>query len=149
TEHPRIQRIFGALESAGYPIKLQRSLLPEWVTPDVLEDEAVSAEVAAILAKRLSLRTSSLFAENPAVESLHHFDTKYKRSVTARSKDLTAATSIAVSVAEMVSFACRIPHDQLQGTAAELRADILRQYPGKYLGLRNLLMAVWSRGIPV
>ncbi|MFT4503202.1 ImmA/IrrE family metallo-endopeptidase [Caballeronia sp. 15711] len=148
-DNPRIQRIFGALESAGYPVKFQRSLLPEWVTPDVLADESVSTEVAAILAKRLNLRTSGLFSQNPSVESLHHFDTKYKRSVSAKSKDLTAATSIAVSVAEMVSFACRIPHMQFPGTAAELRAGILKQYPGKYLGLRNLLMATWSRGIPV
>lgn len=148
-EHPRIQRIFGALESAGYPIRFQRSLLPEWVTPGVLEDEAVSTEVAAILAKRLGLRTSGLFSENPSVESLHHFDTKYKRSVSAKSKDLTAATSIAVSVAEMVSFACRIRHKEFPVTAAELRADILKQQPGKYLGLRNLLMATWSRGVPV
>ncbi|MFB9128617.1 hypothetical protein E2553_24620 [Paraburkholderia dipogonis] len=148
-ENPRIQRIFGALESAGYPVRFQRSLLPDWVTPDVLEDEAVSTEVAAILAKRLNLRTSGLFSQNPSVESLHHFDTKYKRSVSAKSKDLTAATSIAVSVAEMVSFACRIAHTEFPASAAELRADIMKQHPGKYLGLRNLLMATWSRGVPV
>lgn len=148
-ENPRIQRIFGALESAGYPVPFQRSLLPDWVTPDVLEDEAVSTEVAAILAKRLNLRTSGLFSQNPSVESLRHFDTKYKRSVSAKSKDLTAATSIAVSVAEMVSFACPIAHKEFPASPAELRADVFQNHGGKYLGLRNLLLASWSRGVPV
>ncbi len=56
----RLDRIFGSLESAGFPRALQKSLLPEWVTSDVLADDAASFEVAAILAKRLGLRTSPL-----------------------------------------------------------------------------------------
>ena len=147
-EHPRIQRIFGALESAGYPVRFQRSLLPEWVTPDVLQDEAVSTEIATILAKRLNLRTSSLFSQNPSVEELHHFDTKYKRSVSAKSKDLTAATSIAVSVAEMVAYACPIQHAPFPASPEEMRVEVL-SFTGKYVSLRNLLLTSWAHGIPV
>lgn len=48
------------MESAGFPRSLQNLLLPEWVAPDVLSDAAVSSEIAAILAKRLGLRASSV-----------------------------------------------------------------------------------------
>ncbi|NJM62265.1 MAG: ImmA/IrrE family metallo-endopeptidase [Oscillatoriales cyanobacterium RU_3_3] len=141
--------IFGSLESAGFPRSLQNILLPEWVTPEVLSDATVSSEIAAILAKRLGLRASTLFAANPRVELLRRRDIKYKRAIPKKSKNLTAATSIAVSVAESVASACRVAFVPFVGSAANLRQEVLASFPGKWLGLRNLLMTCWSHGIPV
>jgi hypothetical protein len=146
----QIDAIFGSLESAGFPRSLQNILLPEWVTPEVLSDEAAASEVAVILAKRLGLRMSPLFAATPRVESLRRRDIKYKRSIPNQSKNLTAATSIAVSVAESVASACRLefrPFAAHYSTA--LRQEVLTSFPGKWLGLRNLLMTCWSHGLPV
>jgi hypothetical protein len=124
-------------------------LLPEWVTPEVLSDATVSSEIAAILAKRLGLRASPLFAASPRVESLRRRDIKYKRSIPNKSKNLRAATSIAISVAESVASSCRVEFSPLTGSADALRKEVLASFPGKWLGLRNLLMACWSHGVPV
>jgi IrrE N-terminal-like domain len=145
----RIEMIFGSLESAGFPRSLQNILLPEWATPEVLSDATVSSEIAAILAKQLGLRTSSLLAANPRVESLRRQDIKYKRSIPSQSKNLKAATSIAVSVAESVASACRVKFTPLASSAGVLRKEVLASFPGKWLGLRNLLMTCWWHGIPV
>jgi len=141
--------IFGSLESAGFPRSLQNMLLPEWVTPEVLSDATVSSEIAAILAKRLGLRASPLFAASPRVESLRRRDIKYKRSIPNKSKNLRAATSIAISVAESVASACRVEFSPLTGSADALRKEVLASFPGNWLGLRNLLMTCWSHGVPV
>jgi len=149
TPSGRLNNIFGSLEAAGYPRSLQRSLLPEWVTPEVLTDETVSSEIAAILAKRLGLRASPLFAQPPHVESLRRRDTKYKRSIPNRSRNLVAATSVAVAVAESVAAACPRPFKPFADTAAALRQAVLRDFSGHWLGLRNLVMACWAHGVPV
>lgn|GEM_PF-1440314 len=149
TPNRQIDTIFGSLESAGFPRILQRILLPEWVTPEVLSDATVSSEIAAILAKRLGLRTSPLFAASPRVESLRRRDIKYKRSIPNKSKNLRAATSIAISVAESVASACRVEFSPLTGSADALRKEVLASFPGNWLGLRNLLMTCWSHGVPV
>lgn len=149
TPDRQIDMIFGSLESAGFPRSLQNMLLPEWVTPEVLSDTTVSSEIAAILAKRLGLRTSPLFAASPRVESLRRRDIKYKRSIPNQSKNLTAATSIAVSVAEYVAAACPVEFSPLAGNADALRKEVLARFPGKWLGLRNLLMTCWSHGLPI
>jgi hypothetical protein len=141
--------IFGSLESAGFPRSLQNILLPEWVTPEVLSDTTVSSEIAAILAKRLGLRASPLFAASPQVESLRRRDIKYKRSIPNKSKNLTAATSIAISVAESVASACRVEFSPFVDSADALRKEVLTSFRGNWLGLRNLLMACWSHGVPV
>lgn len=145
----QIDRIFGSLESAGFPRSMQNVLLPEWVTPEVLSDTSASLEIAAILAKRLGLRTSSLFDASPRVESLQRRDIKYKRSVPNKSKNLTASTAIAVSVAESIAAACRVEFIPFVGNANALRQEVLTSFPGKWLGLRNLLLSCWSHGIPV
>lgn len=146
----RLARIFGSLESAGFPRTLQKSLLPEWVTTEVLADDAASVEVAAILAKRLGLRTSLLLrADEPTVELLRRRETKYKRSIPNRSKNVVAATSVAVFVAETVAAACRHRVVAFEDTAKALREDVLAQFPGHWLGLRNLLMRCWAGGVPV
>lgn len=123
-------------------------LLPEWVTPEVLSDAAVSSEVAAILAKRLGLRASPLFTASPQVESLRRRDIKYKRSLPNKSKDLTAATSIAVSIAESIASACRVEFSPFSDNADTLRREVLAS-SDYWVGLRNLLMTCWSHGIPV
>lgn len=145
----RLNTIFGSLEAAGYPRNLQRLLLPDWVTPDVLSDETASAEVATILAKRLGLRPTSLFSQTPHIESLRRRDTKYKRSIPNRSKNLTAATAVAVGVAETIAAACRIPFLPFPSSAQRLRQSVLTDFPGNWLGLRNLLMSCWAHGVPV
>ncbi|ANB74922.1 hypothetical protein AYM40_20955 [Paraburkholderia phytofirmans OLGA172] len=145
----QIERIFGSLEAAGFPRAFQKTLLPEWVTADVLSDEAASSEVAAILAKRLGLRASPLFNQAPNVESLRRRDTKYKRSIPSRHKNLFAATSVAASIAESISAACGRPFVSLPADAGELRRHILESFKGYWVGLRNLLMTCWASGIPV
>ncbi len=149
TPNCQIETIFGSLESAGFPYDLQKMLLPEWVTPEVLSDAAAASEIATILAKRLGLRASPLFTASPRVESLRRRDIKYKRSIPNRSKNLTAATSVAVSVAESVAAACRVDFKPLVKRADAFRKEVLSSFPGKWLGLRNLLMACWSHGLPV
>lgn len=145
----RLNTIFGSLEAAGFPRDLQRLLLPEWVTPEVLSDEAASAEVATILAKRLGLRPTSLFSRTPHIEALRRRDTKYKRSIPNRSKDLTAATAVAVNVAETIAAAYRIPFSPFPTDAQNFRLGVLTDFPGNWLGLRNLLMYCWAHGVPV
>lgn len=145
----RLDTIFGSLEAAGYPRDLQRLLLPGWVTPDVLSDETTSAEVATILAKRLGLRPTSLFAQTPHIESLRRRDTKYKRSIPNRSKNLTAATAVAVGIAESIAVACRIPFSPFPTSAKSFRQAVLSGFSGNWLGLRNLLMYCWAHGVPV
>lgn len=145
----RLNTIFSSLEAAGFPRDLQRRLLPEWVTPEVLSDEEASAEVATILAKRLGLRPSSLFSKTPHIEALRCRNTKYKRSIPNRSKDLTAATAVAVNVAETIAAACLIPFSPFPIDAQSLRLDVLTGFPGHWLGLRNLLMYCWAHGVPV
>jgi len=145
----RLDRIFGSLEAAGYSRTLQRSLLPDWVTSDVLRDDAATSEIAAILAKRLGLRASPLFSQPPHVESLRRRDTKYKRSIPNRSKNLTAATSVAVAVAEIVAEEYRVPLKPFPDTAGSLRDHARKEFPGNWLGLRNLLMMCWAHGVPV
>jgi hypothetical protein len=145
----RLNTIFGSLEAAGYPRDLQKLLLPDWVTPDVLSDEAAFAEIAAILAKRLGLRPTLLFSKTPHIEALRRRDTKYKRSIPNRSKDLTAATAVAVGVAESIAAACRIPFLPFPDSAQTLRQTVLTDFPGNWLGLRNLLMCCWAHGVPV
>ena len=149
TPDRQIDIIFRSLESAGFPRSLQNILLPEWVTPEVLSDAATASEIAVILAKRLGLRASPLFAESPRVESLRRRDIKYKRSIPNKSKNLTAATSIAVSVAESIALACRVEFRAFVGSAGDIRKEVLTSFAGNWLGLRNLLMACWSHGIPV
>lgn len=150
TTHDRqIDMIFGSLESAGFPRSLQNMLLPEWVTPEVLSDAAASSEIATILAKRLGLRASPLFAAPPQIELLRRRDIKYKRSIPSRSKNLKAATSIAVSVAESIASACQVEFRPFVGSADDLRKEVLASFPGNWLGLRNLLMTCWSHGLPV
>lgn len=150
TSDRQIDKIFGSLESAGFPRSLQNLLLPEWVTPEVLSDAAVSSEIAAILAKRLGLRASPLFTESPRVELLRRHDSeiKYKRSLPNKSKDLTAATSIAVSLAESIASACRVEFSPFSDNADALRREVLAS-SGYWVGLRNLLMTCWSHGVPV
>ncbi|PMB10304.1 ImmA/IrrE family metallo-endopeptidase [Fischerella thermalis CCMEE 5273] len=141
--------IFGSLESAGFPRSLQNMLLPEWVTTEVLSDTAASSEIATILAKRLGLRAAPLFAASPRVESLRRRDIKYKRSIPNKSKNLKAASSIAVSVAESVASACPVEFRLFGDRADVLRQEVLSSFPGNWLGLRNLLMTCWSHGVPV
>lgn len=148
TPDHRIDKIFGSLESAGFPRSLQNMLLPEWVTPEVLSDAAVSSEIAAILAKRLGLRASPLFTASPRVESLRRRDIKYKRSLPNKSKNLTAATSIAVSIAESIASACQVEFSPFSDSAETLRREVLTS-SGYWVGLRNLLMTCWFHGIPV
>lgn len=148
TPDRQIDKIFGSLESAGFPRSLQNMLLPEWITPEVLSDAAVSSEIAAILAKRLGLRASPLFTASPRVESLRRRDIKYKRSLPNKSKDLTAATSIAVSIAESIASASRVEFSPFSNNADALRREVLAS-SGYWVGLRNLLMTCWSHGIPV
>jgi hypothetical protein len=145
----RISAIFQSLEHAGYPRSLQRTLLPEWVTDDVLADDTVAPEIATILAKRLGLRAGLLFGSNPTVESLRRRDTKYKRSIPNKSKNLTAAASIAVGVAETVAAVCRVDFRPIAGDALGLREEVFKTIGGNWLGLRNLLMACWAHGVPV
>ncbi len=145
----QIDRIFGALESAGYPREFQRSLLPEWVTAEVLHDEGATLEVASILAKRLGLRVGPLFSDSPGLEDLRRRDTKYKRSIPNRSKNLSAATSLAMFVAESVGYATPFPYTPFPQDPLELRAEIFKNDGGKWLGLRNLLLACWRHGVPV
>ncbi len=145
----RLNTIFTSLEAAGFPRDLQRLLLPDWVTPEVLSDETASAEVATIIAKRLGLRPTSLFSRTPQIEAMRRRDTKYKRSIPNRSKDLTAATAIAVGVAETIAAACRVPFSPVPSDAKSLRQALLKDFPGYWLGLRNLLMYCWARGVPV
>lgn len=145
----QIDTIFGSLESAGFSRSLQNILLPEWVTPEVLSDNSAAPEIALFLAKRLGLRASLLFAANPRVESLRRHDIKYKRSIPKKPKNLTAATSIAVSVGESVASACRVKFSPFAGSADAFRKEVLASFPGKWLGLRNLLMTCWSHGVPV
>ena len=144
----QIDLIFEALESAGFPRSLQNRLLPEWVTPEVLSDAATSSEIAAILAKRLGLRVSPLLTARPSIESLRRSDVKYKRSIPNKSKNLKVAQSIAVSVAESIASACRVDYKPLEGSANDLRAEVLDS-SGYWVGLRNLLMACWAHGVPV
>jgi hypothetical protein len=124
-------------------------LLPDWVTPEVLSDAATSSEIATILAKRLGLRASPLLATSPRVESLRRRDIKYKRSIPGKSKNLNAASSIAVSIAESVASVCPLEFRSFVGSADALRKEVLASFPGKWLGLRNLLMTCWSHGVPV
>jgi len=145
----RINRIFGVLESAGYPKSLQKRLLPEWVTGEVLGDTAASAEIATILAQRLGLRTSLLLSVEPRVESLRSFDTRYKRSIPSRARDLTAATSVAVTIAEMAAISCQMPYRPFLEDPLTLREEIFAQHQGKWIGLRNLLLSCWDHGVPV
>jgi hypothetical protein len=145
----QINKVFRALESAGFPRSLQKVLLPEWVTDEVLLDDAAGQEIAAILAKRLGLRTSQLFGASPSIESLRRQDTKYKRSIPNKSKNLTAATSIAVSVAETVAEACKVKFKPFPSKPGAFRSDVLTHFPGNWLGLRNLLMSCWGHGVPV
>lgn len=145
----RLNTIFGSLEAAGYPRDLQRLLLPDWVTPDVLSDEAASAEVATIIAKRLGLRPASLFSKTPHIEVLRRRDTKYKRSIPNKSKNLTAATAVAVGLAESIAIACRIPFSPFPDSPQTFRQGVLTGFPGYWLGLRNLLMSCWAHGVPV
>jgi hypothetical protein len=149
TSSHQIDKIFGSLESAGFPRSMQKMLLPEWVTPEVLTDNAASLEIATILAKRLGLRTSPLFDASPRVEALRRRDIKYKRSIPKRTKNLTASTAIALSVAESVASVCKSEFRPLVCSASELRREVLSSFPGKWLGLRNLLKLCWSHGIPV
>ncbi|MGF1521493.1 MAG: ImmA/IrrE family metallo-endopeptidase [Leptolyngbyaceae cyanobacterium] len=146
----QIDTIFESLESAGFPRSLQNMLLPEWVTPEVLSDDAAASEIAVILAKRLGLRVSPLFAAKPQIEALRRRDVKYKRTITSHSKDLMAAKTIAVSAAEAVASACRLEFRPFPCNASALRSEVLfSPAGGKWLGLRNLLMACWSYGLPV
>lgn len=145
----KIDRIFGTLESAGYPRALQRQLLPDWVTNEVLSDAAASTEIATILAQRFGLKTSSLFSASPSIESLKTFKTRYKRSIPAQSKNLSPITSIASSVAEIVSFAYDAPYRPLDMDASQLREYIFNVHKGKWIGLKNLLLTCWDHGIPV
>ena len=145
----QIDRIFGALERAGYPRDFQQSLLPEWVTAEVLQDEGAALEVASILAKRLGLRVGPLFSDHPGLEGLRRNDTKYKRSIPNQSKDLSAATSLAMFVAESVAYATPFPYTPFPQDALELRSEIFMNEHGKWLGLRNLLLACWRHGVPV
>lgn len=145
----RISRIFGALETAGYPSPLQRRLLPDWVTNEVLENNAASAEVAVILAQRLGLRTSPLLSATPHVEALRSHDVRYKRSISAQSKNLTSATSVAVTVAEMIGISCDIPYRPFTNDPLSLRQEIFDTHNGKWIGLRNLILSCWSHGVPV
>lgn len=145
----QIDIIFECLESAGFPRSLQDIVLPEWVTPEVLSDEAAASEIAVILAKRLGLRVSSLFDANPRIESLRRRDIKYKRAIAKKSQDLKAAASVAVGVAESVASACLLEFQPFTGNASTLRGEVLSSHPGKWLGLRNLLMTCWSHGVPV
>lgn len=144
----QIDKVFGSLESAGYPRSLQNMLLPDWVTPEVLSDSTTSTEIAAILAKRLGLRTSPLFSANPRVETLRRRDVKYRRSIPNKSKNLTAATSIAISIAESISYACLVEFQPLTSDPYNLRREVL-SHSGYWIGLRNLLMTCWAHGIPV
>jgi hypothetical protein len=145
----RIDTILMSLEKAGYPRSLQRALLPDWATAEVLEDDKAAPEIATILAKRLGLRAGLLFDSNPTVESLRRRDIKYKRSIPNKSKNLIAATSIAVTLAETVAAACRIDFNKFAVDALELRQEVLNTVGGNWLGLRNLLMTCWAHGVPV
>jgi hypothetical protein len=145
----QIDRIFGALESAGYPRDFQQSLLPEWVTSEMLQDQGATLEVASILAKRLGLRVAPLFSDNPGLETLHRRDTKYKRSIPNKSKNLSAATSLAMFVAESVAYSTPFSYTPFPTDPLELRAEILGTEGGNWLGLRNLLQACWRHGVPV
>lgn len=145
----KIDRIFSTLESAGYPRTLQRQLLPEWVTNEVLSDAAASTEIGTILAQRFGLKTSSLFSSSPSIESLKTFKTRYKRSVPAKSKNLSPITSIASSVAELVSFAYDKPYRPLDTNTSRLRESIFQAHKGHWIGLKNLLLTCWDHGIPV
>lgn len=148
-QESHINAIFKSLEHAGFPRSLQRTLLPEWVTDDVLADDTVASEIAIILAKRLGLRASLLFGSRPTVESLRRRETKYKRSIPNKSKNLTAATSIAVGVAEAVAAACQVDFKSIANDALGLREEVLKTVGGNWLGLRNLLMTCWAHGMPV
>ncbi|MDO8768476.1 MAG: hypothetical protein Q7K57_07210 [Burkholderiaceae bacterium] len=145
----RLNTIFRSLEAAGYPRNLQQLLLPDWVTPEVISDDATAAEVATILAKRLGLRPTSLFSQAPHIETLRRRDTKYKRSIPNKSKNLTAATAVAVSLAETIAAACSIPFSPFPTNALSFRQAVLTDFPGNWLGLRNLLMYCWAHGVPV
>jgi hypothetical protein len=123
--------------------------LPDWVTNEVLADDAASAEIAGILAKRLGLRASRLFDTNPRVEVLRRHEMKYKRSIPNKSKNIMAATSIAVVVAESVAAACRHAFARFESEPQALRKDVLSRFRGHWLGLRNLLMRCWAGGVPV
>lgn len=145
----RINQIFGALESAGYPRAFQEALLPDWVTPEVLGDDASALEIASILAKRLGVRVGPLFSEHPSVEDLRRRNTKYKRSIRNKSKNLSAATSLAMFVAESVAYALPQPFTPFPADPLDLREEILAIDGGKWLGLRSLLKACWRHGVPV
>jgi hypothetical protein len=149
TPDRQINIIFDSLESAGFPRSLQSMLLPDWVTPTVLSDPATSSEIAIILAKRLGLRVSPLLAASPRIESLRRRDIKYKRSIPTKSKNLNAASSIAVSIAESVASACLVEYRSFLGIANAFRKEVFSFFPGKWLGLRNLLMTCWLHGVPV
>jgi len=145
----QIDRIFGALESAGYPREFQHSLLPGWVTGEMLQDEGATLEVASILAKRLGLRVAPLFSDQPGLEELRRRDTKYKRSIPNRSKNLSAATSLAMFVAESVAYATPHAYTPFPQDPLQFRTEVLGTEGGKWLGLRNLLQACWRHGVPV
>lgn len=143
-----IDNVFNTLDSAGYSYRWQSMVLPDWVTPEVLADEATSSEIAAILAKRFGLRVSSLLSVPPRVEALRRHDIKYKRSTLNKHKDLKAAYSIATSVAEAVSAACEIPFTPFETDANAFRTAVLAS-GGYWVGFCNILMHCWSHGVPV
>lgn len=145
----QIDRIFGALESAGYPREFQSSLLPDWVTSEMLQDEGATLEVASILAKRLGLRVAPLFSDSPGLEELRRRDTKYKRSIPNKSKNLSAATSLAMFVAESIAYATPYEYIPFPQDPLQFRNEILGTEGGNWLGLRNLLQACWRHGVPV
>ncbi|MGE6323215.1 hypothetical protein ACQKEF_23650 [Pseudomonas oryzihabitans] len=145
----QIDKIFAALEAAGYPKKFQRSLLPSWVTREVISNDDASLEIASILAKRLGVKLGPLLSGEHSIEDLKRRDIKYKRSVLNVSKDLSAATSLAMFVAESVAYSTHIPYVPFPSDPFALRAELLSVKEHRWVGLRSLLLLCWNHGVPV
>lgn len=141
-------QLYELLGNAGYPRSYVQSLLPDWWDDEAADSAAGLAEFRLLLSRNLGIQIAGLTSDTPEVTFALPHERKLKRSTRYNESQLTPAVSVAMAAARIAAAACPVDYHPIE-SSDELRRLILDGLGGRYVSLRGLLRAAWSRGVPV
>lgn len=121
--------------------------LPDWWDPELEAEPGGVLKAAAYVSRRLNIDLGSLLSEERAPTFRMACQPKFKTRIDTEREHLSASQSLALRVAELMSYACVPEYQGSIPSIAAIRDPILSRQ--SYVDLNSVLDFCWSWGIPV
>lgn len=139
--------LFRSLKSIGITQSSINAVLPSWWDDSIADDPSGLAELKVLLARRLSIDPTTLFAEGKQVEFMPVVR-RYKGGREDLMDKLCNATAIAGSLGRTALKFVEARPSRITADPLKLRSEILAT-GAPWVSLEHLLNVCWESGIPV